>query len=251
MARRWHVPLTTIKANVRPGRGESVEEVARAARRRAFTATLAPGELLMTAQHADDQLETVLLALLRGAGPAGLAGMPAAMPLGAARLLRPLLEYAHADLAAYAQTERLTWVDDPTNSETRFDRNFLRARVVPELRLRWPSVARTVGRSARHCAVAADLVAAVASRDLALATDGADLEIAVLRRWRAPRRAAVVRAWLLAGGVRAPNERHMREIEVMLSARIDAHPELHLPDATLRRASGLLRLDARGSQRRR
>jgi tRNA(Ile)-lysidine synthase len=249
VARRWHIPLTVIKADVHPVRGDSVEQAAREARRKAFAATLAPGEVLVTAQHADDQLETVLLALLRGAGPAGLAGMPGLMQLGAGQLARPLLDFTHAELAAYAEAQQLPWIDDPTNDDTRFDRNYLRSGVLPQLRRRWPAVARTVARSARHCAVAAEAVLTGATRDLALAADGADLDIAVLRRWSVARRAAVLRAWLMAHGVRAPNERHMREIEAMLSARIDAHPVLNLPDGTLRREGGRLRLARRGSIR--
>lgn len=246
-ARRWRVPLTVLRASVRPARGDSVEQEARTARRKAFAANLAPGELLLTAQHADDQLETVLLALLRGAGPAGLAGMPAVLGLGGSRLLRPLLELERADLAAYAHAERLCWVDDPTNDETRFDRNYLRARVLPPLRARWPVLARTVARSARHCAVAQEVLALAATHDLALAADGPDLEIAVLRRWSASRRAAVLRAWIQAAGARAPNARHLHQIEAMLVARVDAHPQLRLPDLTLRRAGGRLRIETHGN----
>jgi tRNA(Ile)-lysidine synthase len=244
-ARRWQVPLTVVKANVQLAKGDSVEQAARQARRAALAAALAPGELLLTAQHADDQLETLLLALLRGAGPAGLAAMPAAMPLGDARLLRPLLDCERAGLEAYAHAQKLAWIDDPTNQQPRFDRNYLRARVLPLLRSRWPALARTAGRSARHCAVAATALQLVAARDLALAADGADLEIAVLRRWSAARRAAVLRAWIQSAGARAPNERHVHQIEAMLAARVDAHPQLQLPDCTLRREGGRLRIAAR------
>jgi tRNA(Ile)-lysidine synthase len=241
-ARSWGLPLALIKADVRLARGESVEQAARDARRTALAAALTPGELLLTAQHADDQLETLLLALLRGAGPAGLAGMPAGMPFAGSRLLRPLLDLERAQLHAYAHAQQLEWIDDPTNDDPRFDRNYLRSRVLPLLKSRWPAAPRTAGRSARHCAVAAESLQLIASRDLELAADGADLEVAVLRRWSAARRAAAVRAWILTAGARAPNERHLREIEAMLVARVDAHPELRLPDLTLRREAGRLRL---------
>jgi tRNA(Ile)-lysidine synthase len=245
IARRWQLPLLVLKARVRAGKGASVEQAAREARRAALGAALAPGELLLTAQHADDQLETLLLALLRGAGPAGLAGMPAAMPLAGSRLLRPLLDHERAELLAYAHAARLEWVDDPTNDQPRFDRNYLRAHVLPVLRSRWPAMSRTAGRSARHCAAAALALQSAAARDLELAADGADLEVAVLRRWSVTRRAAALRAWIQSAGARAPNERHLREIEAMLVARADAHPELRLPDLTLRRQGGRLRLEPR------
>jgi tRNA(Ile)-lysidine synthase len=250
-ALRWGVPVTFIKANVRLDGGESVEQAARDARREALAAALHPGELLLTAQHADDQLETLLLALLRGAGPAGLAGMPAAMPLGGSRLLRPLLDCERAQLLAYARAQQLEWIDDPTNDDPRFDRNYLRSRVLPLLKSRWPASPRTAGRSARHSAVAAASLRHAATRDLELAADGADLEVAVLRRWSTARRAAALRAWIVSAGARAPNERHLREIEAMLVARVDAHPELRLPDLTLRREGGRLRLTVIDAARRR
>jgi tRNA(Ile)-lysidine synthase len=242
-ARRWGVPLTLLKPQVRAPRGASVEEVARQARRAALLGALRPGELLLTAQHADDQLETLLLALLRGAGPRGLSAMPAVMALGGTRLLRPLLGHERAEIAAYARAWRIEWVDDPTNSQERFDRNYLRASVVPALRARWPAAARTMARSARHCANAAQAIEAAAARDLDAAADGAGLAIAVLRRFSAARRAAVLRAWILRAGARAPNERHLLQVEAMMAARRDAHPELRLPDCILRRAGAMLTIE--------
>jgi tRNA(Ile)-lysidine synthase len=245
VAGQWQVPLVVLSAKVALARGESVEQAARHARRAALAEALLPGEALLTAQHADDQLETVMLALLRGAGPAGLSGMPASMAFGAFRQLRPLLEFTRADLAAYAGAHGLAWIDDPTNLDPRFDRNYLRTRVLPAMRERWPALARTVARSARHCAGAASLQSAIASRDLQLAADGNDLAIPVLRRWDPARRAAVLREWLAAAGVRAPNERHLREIEAMMAARVDAHPQLHLPDATVSRVGTRLHVALR------
>jgi tRNA(Ile)-lysidine synthase len=243
LARRWRVPLTVRRVQVRVKRGDSPEEAARRARRAALGASLAAGELLLTAQHADDQLETVLLALMRGAGPKGLAGMPAAMPFAAGRLLRPLLDFDREAIAVYARAARLEWVEDPTNAQGRFDRNYLRARVLPALRERWPAAARTAARSARHCASAAEALDAAARRDLTLAADGAGLEIAVLRRLAPARQAALLRAWIVGAGARAPNERHLREIGAMMAARRDAHPLLRLPDCILRRTGGRLTLE--------
>lgn len=241
-ARRWRLPLAVLRVRVHLPPGASVEQSAREARRQALAAALRPGELLLTAQHADDQLETVLLALLRGAGPKGLAGMPAVMPFAGTRQLRPLLEFDRAAISAYATAAGLEWVEDPTNGEVRFDRNYLRAAVLPALRQRWPAAARTTLRSARHCASAIATLESLAARDLDAAADGAGLEIAVLRRFGAARRAAVLRAWLQRAGCRAPNERHLREIEAMMAARRDAHPQLRLPDCVLRRAGGTLAL---------
>lgn len=239
-ARRWRMPLVVRRLRVRVPRGGSVEEAARQARRAALIDALEPGELLLTAQHADDQLETVLLALLRGAGPRGLAGMPAVMDIEGKRLLRPLLGIERVGIAAYARAHDLEWVEDPTNTDERFDRNYLRSRVLPALRERWPAVARTAARSARHCAIAAAALEAAAARDLDAAADGAGLSIAVLRRFSAARRAAVLRAWIQRAGARAPNERHLQQVEAMMAARPDAHPQLRLPDCILRRSGSTL-----------
>jgi tRNA(Ile)-lysidine synthase len=242
-ARRWRVPLAVLRVGVHVERGASLEEAARRVRRAALAAALSPGEVLLTAQHADDQLETMLLALLRGAGPKGLSGMPEQMLIGGVRQLRPLLGFDRATIAAYARGHDLEWVEDPTNLQERFDRNFLRTRVLPLLRARWPAAARTAERSARHCAAAVVLLDQAAQRDLEAAVDGAGLEVAILRRFGPARRAAVLRAWIQRAGARAPNERHLREIEAMMAARRDAHPLLRLPDCTLRRAGARLTIE--------
>jgi tRNA(Ile)-lysidine synthase len=243
-ARQWHVPLTLARVKVKLDRGASLEEAARDARRAALASALQPGELLVTAQHADDQLESVLLALLRGAGPAGLAGMPAVMPFGGSHQLRPLLGVERAAILGYAQAQGLAWIDDPSNADARFDRNYLRTAVLPVLRRRWPAAARTVGRSARHCAAAQLALEAAAAADLDAAADGAALDLAVLRRFSAARRAAVLRAWIARGGFRAPNERHLHEIEVMFAARRDAHPRLSLPGFSVQRRGNRLVIES-------
>lgn len=242
-SRHWRIPLQVLRVQVQVPAGASVEEAARDARRTALASALRPGELLLTAQHADDQLETLLLALLRGAGPSGLAGMAPCAPLGAGRLLRPLLEYDRAAIAACARQASLDWVEDPSNAEQRFDRNYLRASVLPALRARWPAAARTAVRSARHAASATRQLARLVAGDLDQAADGAGLDIRVLRRLSTVRRAAVLRAWMQRRGVRAANERHLRQVEAMMAARVDAHPLLRLPDCTVRRVGARLLLD--------
>jgi tRNA(Ile)-lysidine synthase len=240
LARRWRIALTVLDANVDTSRGASIEEAAREARYACWREVLQPGELLLTAQHADDQLETALLALLRGAGPAGLAAMPAVATLGRGLLLRPLLSITRAELASYAASRKLPLVEDPSNAELRFDRNFLRLQVLPLLRQRWPGAASTVSRSAGHCAVAALQLARQAADDLQAAADGPDLDMAVLRRWTPERAQSVLRAWFARHGLRSPETRHLREILRMLEARPDAQPRLDLPLARVRAHAGRL-----------
>ncbi|PVF11150.1 tRNA lysidine(34) synthetase TilS, partial [Yersinia pestis] len=123
-------------------RRERIEAAARTARYQAFSANLAAKEVLLTAQHLDDQCETFLLALKRGSGPAGLSAMAAKMPFAHSQLLRPLLAFSREILENYAQAQQLQWIEDDSNQDDRFDRNFLRLNVLPILNQRWPHFAQ-------------------------------------------------------------------------------------------------------------
>lgn len=159
------VELQVVEVKVAPG--ASLERAAREARYRAFAGCLGEGELLLTAQHRDDQAETLLLRLLRGAGVRGLAGMPASRPLGRGLLLRPLFRVSRAQLEAHARQNGLEWVEDPSNADPRFSRNFLRHRVLPLLREHWPGLETTLARSAEQLAEAESLLVSLAELDLA------------------------------------------------------------------------------------
>lgn len=246
IAQDARVRFKVLEARVTVGRGDSTEEVAREARYAALRTALRPGELLLTAQHADDQLETVLLALMRGAGPAGLAGMAAVATFGAGLLVRPLLGETRAGLRSIAESAGLSWVEDPSNESVRFNRNYLRREVLPALRSRWPSGALTAVRSARHCAEAAMLERVQARRDLDAAQDGQGLEAAVLRRWPAARQRAVLRFWCQWRNQRVPDERRLGEALKMLEARVDAAPVIEWPGAHLRLHQGRLLLTGAG-----
>lgn len=149
VCRDLNMPFRVLKIDARPVPGESPEAAARRARYAALAAELGFDSALLTAHHRDDQAETLLLQLLRGAGPYGLAAMPAVSRLGQGRLLRPFLEVDRAELLAYAGKHGLRWIEDASNTDTGFDRNYLRHRVLPLLRERWPAVNRTLSRSAR------------------------------------------------------------------------------------------------------
>jgi len=221
------VPLTVRRLRIDAGPGDSLEAVARAARYAVLAALLGPDEAVATAQHRDDQAETLLLALLRGSGVHGLAAMPARSALGAGRLLRPLLGFGRADLRAYALRHGLEWVDDPSNADTGLDRNFLRHRVLPALGERWPSAARTLARSAAHCAEAAELIDAAADERLA-ALGGArpeTLSVGAVRRLEPALARSVLRRWLVKRGFRAPDRVRLHQIFAdVMQARADADP---------------------------
>jgi len=221
------IPLLTHRLDLHPTPGESLEAVAREARYGALAAVLAPGDLLLTAHTQEDQAETLLLALIRGSGVQGLAAMPAVADLGMGRLVRPLLNVRRPDLEHYARTLALNWVEDPSNGELSFDRNYLRNRVMPLLRERWPAVSATLARSAAHCAEAATITAKAAEETLCgLAGERpGTLSIPRILRLDMPLRKASLRLWLRRRGFRSPDTAHLERILAeVLPARADANP---------------------------
>lgn len=248
-ARRWRVPLQVLDVCVATSGGASVEAEARRVRYAALQGVLQAGEVLLVAQHGDDQFETLLLALLRGAGPAGLAGMPAAMAFGEGLLLRPLLGETRAALAAEAQAAGLSWVEDPSNPDPRFDRNLLRQQVVPILRRRWPGLAAAAGRSARLCGEASGQLRRLARDDLVRVADGEGLEVAALRGLGAARQAQVVRLWLARQGAQLPDERRLLGILGLGEVAADATPGVAWGEWQVCRLQGRLLLQPRRRRR--
>lgn len=227
LARRLGVPLRVLPVTVVRERGTSLEEAARAARYRCFAEQLRSGETLLTAHTQDDQLETVLLQLFRGCGLPGLAAMPAVAPLGPGTLARPLLACSRLQLEAWVRARGLTWVEDDTNLDERFDRNYLRRRVLPAVRQRWPGVGAAVTRSARHAAEAQRLLTSLARVDLERASDGASLSVKALRALAPDRRRNVLRLWIATAGHTLPDARRLEEIVgPLIDARADAHPQV-------------------------
>lgn len=239
--RELGVPLTVRRARLVPRRGASVEAEARAARYRLLGAALREGEVLMSAHHLDDQLETVLLQLLRGAGVAGLAAMPACSRLGRGWLLRPLLGLERSTLRAWAGARGLDWVEDDSNADERFDRNYLRLRVLPPLRARWSAAARVVARSAAHLAEARAVLDELAAADLAPLARGRALEVAALQALSPGRRRNAVRAWIQGQGLPLPDTRHLaRVVGELCVARADSQPCVRWDGAEVRRHRGRL-----------
>jgi tRNA(Ile)-lysidine synthase len=235
-ARDWHVPFESIALKLQVARGESLEAVAREARYGALRARLGADEVLLTAHNQDDQLETLLLAVMRGSGLRGLAAMKATSAFGESVLLRPLLPVARTQLERFARERALQWTEDVSNADERFDRNYLRRRVVPALRERWPAAAATASRSAAHLAEAQELLERMARGSAAQAADGGALRVSVLRRLPWSERGNVLRWWLGQRGLCVPDHRRVREIlGPMLEARDDARPLVRWPGGELRR----------------
>ena len=183
--------------------GESPEQAARDARYRALEQQLQPGEWLLAAHHANDQAETLLLQLLRGAGVRGLAAMPACRPFGSGWLLRPMRSLSRDALHRAATAMQWQWVEDPSNADVQFDRNYLRHRILPVLRQRWPAVDRAISRSASHAAHAARLLEELAALDVPVSDDRIDVDL--LRALSIDRRLNALRGWIAQHGYQAPS----------------------------------------------
>lgn len=217
--------------------GKSIEESAREARYGALQRHVQQGDILLTGQHSDDQLETFLLALKRGSGPKGLSAMAQAMPWHQGTLIRPLLMASRDDIEHAAKTAQLDWVEDESNLDTRFDRNFIRHQVAPVLKQRWPHIHTSIQRSAELCAeqeaVLEELLLA-RLQDLR-ASDGS-LSIDGMRQQSERVRMQLLRMWLAEAAIRMPSRAHLTLIwqQVALAVR-DANPILNLGQCEIRR----------------
>lgn len=231
------MPCHVLQVNAAPASGESPEAAARHARYQALAGMLQPGDLLLTAHHRDDQAETLLLQLLRGAGPHGLAAMPEAATFGTGWHLRPLLEFAHAELKNYASEQQLRWIEDPSNTETSFDRNYVRHEIMPRLAARWPAVSSLLARSAGHAADAASLLDTIAHSDLAQITGAPDtLSVMQLHALTPPRQRNVLRAWFRQLKLPLPSAAHIEHIlHDVIAVAGDREPCVRWPGVEVRR----------------
>ena len=239
--RRLGVPLAIVRVDVRPD-GEGLEAAARRARHAAFAQALQPGELLVTAHHRDDQAETVLLRLLRGAGD-GLAAMRPLRRFATGWLWRPLLALPREALVAHAREQGLHWVEDPSNASDRHDRNFLRHHVLPRLHERWPQAGAALARSAALLATQADLLAGEDARRLAQVqgVDPQTLSVDALLCEPPAWRARLLRAWLAGRGLPPLPADALDTIErELLPARPDASARFEWSGAVIQRWRDLL-----------
>jgi tRNA(Ile)-lysidine synthase len=241
VAQSLKVEFVPLVVNVTASDEMGVEAAAREARYAALREILKPNEVLLTAHHADDQLETMLMALMRGAGLRGLSGVPSVQIFGGGWLARPLLEFGRAELEEWARSERLPWLDDPANENPGFDRNFLRQRVLPALRERWPAAAHSATRSTAHLREAGRLLDMLAATDLASVAIGSCLGMAQLASLAPARRRNVLRHWIRQQGMRVPSTRKLATIERdLLIAREDRLPCIEWDGVQVRRHRGLL-----------
>lgn len=236
------VPLTVAVVEVRRGRGDGLEAAAREARYAAMAAELRAGECLVLGQHRDDQAETVLLKLLRGAGPEGLGGMRPLRPFGQGSLWRPLLACSRGDLRGYVEAARLPAIEDPSNADTRLARNFLRHRIMPQLLQQWPHAVSAIAHSAQLTRAAADALR--------------DRWLPELERLREPTNNSLDAAgwlaldpalrhplldhWLHAAGLHAPTTAQRQQLERQCRAQPGRVPCIRWRDTELRIWKGRL-----------
>lgn len=232
------IPLVVLWVDATPVAGESPEEAARLVRLKAWEDFLQEGQALVLAHHQEDQAETILLRLFRGAGPLGLGGMLQKSHLGKHEVLRPLLEYDKQDLVAYAKARGLEWIEDDSNTNQRFDRNFLRHAILPHLRARWPRVVRSVSRAGALCLETATAVQVWAHEDFesVQGTGTNALSVKKLLLLDAMRRKGVIRYWLQFLGFLLPSRNHLERIDKeVLKAKSGAKPRLKMSDYEIRR----------------
>jgi tRNA(Ile)-lysidine synthase len=237
------VPLRSVRVDVTRDSGAGLEAAARHARHAAFAAELGDGEVLVLAHHRDDQAETFLLRALRGSGADGMGAMRAWRRFFRGWLWRPLLDQSRAQLQAHAQAHDLRWIEDPSNADVNFDRNFLRRHVLPLLRERWPHVDAAFARSAGLCAEATDLLAAEDARSLAQVrtADAQVLARDALLALPAARRARVLRRWIEELGLPPLPAEGIARIEAdVLDSRADADPRFLWQGAEVRAWRDLL-----------
>jgi tRNA(Ile)-lysidine synthase len=228
--------ITFCQRNVTLDGGDNLEQKARQARYHALAGFIHNEKyILLTAHHADDQLETLLLALRRGAGPAGLSGIASSRAFANGSLCRPLLPFSRAELEQYAAKTQLDWIEDDSNTDVRFERNFIRQQVTPLLRQRWPHFADAAMRSMRHIAAQQELLDHYTFIALQACIQGGCLDLRQLATYLPQQQDLVLRRWLAGFGLNPDTQWLDTLKQQVIAARQDAAPLLQLAQYQLRR----------------
>ncbi|MDD5320988.1 MAG: tRNA lysidine(34) synthetase TilS [Methylococcales bacterium] len=223
------VDFKLLRVNAVAIQGESPEEAARNTRYSALKSLMCIDDVLLVAQHREDQLETVLLQLFRGSGLPGLSGMPETMAFGPGVMMRPLLNVSRLAISDYARLHALDWVEDPSNQSNNYDRNFLRNAVIPMLKQRWPVCDKTVARSARHCADAQVLVSKAAEALFLSVFNSADKTLCIgqLQSYKSPQQQLIIRRWFQCLDLKMPAQAFVKRLQSeVIGARAGSDPVL-------------------------
>jgi tRNA(Ile)-lysidine synthase len=230
--------VKVVAAKLPDKSGLSQEEYARRLRYQAFSELITDGEKLLTAHHKDDQAETLLIQLFRGAGPKGLAAMPELAKFANGFLFRPLLNFSREELLVYAKEKQLSWIEDESNSSLDFDRNFIRHNLLPIIKPRWPGILQTLSRSAKHFAAVNEILDYVGDSDYqnSLGSIENTLSKNKLLKLDLARRQNVLRYWLAKLNLPIPSAKKITQIDItVLQSKVDAMPIVNWSDAEVRR----------------
>lgn len=239
------VPLKVISVAIEREAQKSLEALARDKRYKAFEDGHESGVLVLTGHHQDDQIETFLLALKRGSGLKGLSAMAGLSKFGKKDQLlgRPLLKHSRQEIIEYAQRYNLVWVEDESNGDLQFDRNYLRHEILPKLESRWPSIGNSVERSIGHLVEAQSLLDEIAEQDLKQCRiDDTTLCLTALHTLSLPRFNQVVRSFLASNRCLMPSQQQLNQLYRQIDADFDKTPEVKVGEKWLRRHRGRLYL---------
>ena len=250
------IPLDVLYVDAKQKPGTSPEESARNARYQALHENLSSNEILLTAQHLNDQAETLLLQLFRTASSAGLSAMPACKTFGEFIHGRPLLSFSRKEIETYAEQNALQWVEDPSNEDVSFDRNFLRKEILPRLENRWPEVTTQLSTVAslqsNNLQVLEDMAAIDLASALSIHNSPLDfsifevrsiLSINVLKRLSPPRLLNLLRYWIITTLDEKPTRNLLEEIEKsLINSQPDAKPNIVFSGYAFRKFQGNLYL---------
>ena len=236
------IPLIIERVQVDGHNG--IEAAAREARYRAIRRHIRPNEVLATAHHLNDQTETFFLALKRGSGLRGLASMRCSNELLGMPIFRPLLNFSREQLEGYVRAEKLAWIHDESNDDERYDRNFLRHRILPELRERWRHFDESVARSAQHCFEQQQLIDELLQETFAQhCQTPTEFQLFDFARYSPAKQAALLRKWLAINGCEMPSKYRLAQlIQDVICAKEDANPAFRLNEKVLRRYQSCLYL---------
>jgi tRNA(Ile)-lysidine synthase len=232
------VPLTVKRLNLTIPQGKSLEAVARDARYQCFENMLGKNEVLLTAHHQNDQAETLLIQLFRGSGVQGLAAMPPLKPFAKGHLFRPLLNVSRIDLENYAQHYQLQYINDPSNSDERFDRNFIRHSILPALSKRWAGITSTLSRVSRLQAENQQLLEEYLQADYkqTVKQSSQSLDLDKLQTFSQARQKALIRYWLKQQNHLMPSAAKLEQImDTVITAKPDANPCVSWENIDVRR----------------
>ena len=238
------IPLISETVAVDLSSGKGLEAEAREKRYRALYQHCRADSLLLLGQHRNDQVETLLLQLKRGAGPKGLSGMAAqSVTQGGVRVIRPLLNCSRDEIEQFAAHNKLNWIEDESNQSLDFDRNFLRHEIIPLLEQRWPGFSASAARSARLCGTQQTLIEEACLAQLAdIESEDGGLNIQALTSRSQAWQAEMLRCWLMKQNADMPSEKVLQQFQGLMLAKEDANPEIVWGQWQAKRFRGVLYL---------